>query len=43
MVAELSRTSGLSDKEVGTKLLNPSDVWMTAEQLVELGFADIIF
>jgi ATP-dependent Clp protease protease subunit len=43
MVAELSRTSGLSNIEVGTKLLNPSDVWMTAEQLVELGFADIIF
>jgi ATP-dependent Clp protease protease subunit len=43
MVAELSRTSGLTRQEVGTKLLNPSDVWLTAEQLVELGFADIIF
>ena len=43
MVAELSRTSGLSEKEVGIKLLMPSDVWLTAEQLVELGFADIIF
>jgi len=43
MVAELSRTSGLTEHVVGTKLLNPSDVWLTAEQLVELGFADIIF
>ena len=43
MVAELSRTSGLSENVVGTKLLRPSDVWLTAEQLVELGFADIIF
>jgi ATP-dependent Clp protease, protease subunit len=43
MVAELSRTSGMSEKEVKTKLLKPSDVWLTAEQLVELGFADIIF
>ena len=43
MVAELSRTSKLTEQEVGTKLLKPSDVWLTAEQLVELGFADIIF
>ena len=43
MVAELSRTSGLSESVVSTKLLRPSDVWLTAEQLVELGFADIIF
>jgi ATP-dependent Clp protease protease subunit len=43
MVVELSRTSGLTEQEVGTKLLKPSDVWLTAEQLVELGFADIIF
>ena len=43
MVAELSRTSGLTGQEVGTKLLKPSDVWLTADQLVELGFADIIF
>jgi hypothetical protein len=43
MVAELARTSGLTEQEVGTKLLKPSDVWLTAKQLVELGFADIIF
>jgi ATP-dependent Clp protease protease subunit len=43
MTAELSRTGGLSNKEVETKLLGPSDVWLSAEQMVELGFADIIF
>jgi ATP-dependent Clp protease protease subunit len=43
MVAELTRTGNLNDQQVSTKLLKPSDVWLTAEQLVELGFADIIF
>jgi len=43
MVVELSRTGGLSNKEVETKLLGPSDVWLSAEQMVELGFADVIF
>jgi ATP-dependent protease ClpP protease subunit len=43
MVAELARTGKLSEQEVGSKLLKPSDVWLSAEQMVELGFADIIF
>ena len=43
MVAELARTGNLTEQEVGSKLLKPSDVWLSAEQLVELGFADIIF
>ena len=43
MVTELSRTSKLNEVEVITKLLKPSDVWLTAEQLVELGIADYIF
>jgi ATP-dependent Clp protease protease subunit len=43
MVAELARTSTLSESEVSTKLLKPSDVWLSAEQLVNLGVADIIF
>jgi len=43
MVAELSRTSGLTEEYVQTELLSPSDVWLTAEQLVGLGFADVIF
>lgn len=43
MTAELARTSTLSESEVSTKLLRPSDVWLSAEQLVNLGIADIIF
>ena len=43
MVAELTRTGKLNDQQVSTKLLKPSDVWLSAEQLVELGFADVIF
>lgn len=43
MVAELARTGNLNEQQVSTKLLKPSDVWLSAEQLVELGFADIIF
>ena len=43
MVAELARISKLNESEVSTKLLKPSDVWLTAERLVELGFADVIF
>jgi len=43
MVAELARTGNLNEQQVSTKLLKPSDVWLTAEQLIELGFADIIF
>jgi ATP-dependent Clp protease, protease subunit len=43
MVAELARTSNLNESEVSTKLLKPSDVWMSSEQLVQLGIADIIF
>ena len=43
MVTELARTGNLNKEQVSTKLLKPSDVWLSAEQLVELGFADIIF
>jgi hypothetical protein len=43
MVAELARTSKLNEIEVGSKLLKPSDVWLSAEQLIQLGIADIIF
>ena len=43
MVAELARTGNLTEQEVGSKLLKPSDVWLSAEQLIQLGIADIIF
>ena len=38
----LKDVSNLSVKMVNIKLLPPSDVWMTPEELVECGIADII-
>ena len=42
MVSLLVDCSELSEKEVKTKLLPPSDVWLSADELVELGIADSI-
>jgi ATP-dependent Clp protease, protease subunit len=42
MVTMLAECSDLSEREVKTKLLPPSDVWLSAEELVELGIADSI-
>lgn len=42
MVRLLTDCSNLSEREVKTKLLPPSDVWLSAEELVELGIADSI-
>jgi ATP-dependent Clp protease protease subunit len=42
MVSLLVECSELSEKEVKTKLLPPSDIWLSAEELVELGIADSI-
>ena len=42
MVKLLTDCSDLSEKEVKTKLLPPSDVWLSADELVELGIADSI-
>ena len=39
----LSECSNLSVKDVRTKLLKTTDVWLSAEELVEYGIADIIF
>ena len=39
----LSECSNLSVKDVRTKLLKPTDVWLSAEELLEYGIADIIF
>lgn len=39
----LQECTGLEPRSVKTKLLPPSDVWFTAEEIVELGVADIIF
>jgi len=42
MISLLTNCSVLSEREVKTKLLPPSDVWLSAEELVELGIADSI-
>jgi len=43
MAKILSDCSKLSVKDVKTKFLRPTDVWLSAEDLVEYGIADIIF
>lgn len=42
MLNILQDATGLSAREVKSKLLSPSDVWMNAEELVKLGVADHI-
>lgn len=42
MISLLVGCSNLIEREVKTKLLPPSDVWLSAEELVELGIADSI-
>lgn len=42
MVDLLSECSNLEPRIVKTKLLPPSDVWLSADELVELGIADSI-
>ena len=42
MLSILQDASGLSAREVKSKLLSPSDVWMNANELVKLGIADHI-
>ena len=39
----ISECSNLTIKDVRTKLLKPTDVWLSAEELLEYGIADIIF
>jgi len=43
MATILSTNSNLSVKDVKTKFLKSTDVWLTAEDLVEYGIADVIF
>lgn len=38
----LEEVTGMSKEEVKSKLTPPSDVWLTADELVEYGIADII-
>lgn len=43
MTRILSDCSSLTEKDVKSKFLKPTDVWMTAEELVQFGVADQIF
>lgn len=43
MAQLLSECSNLSIRDVKSKFLRPTDVWLSAEELVEYGIADIIF
>jgi len=42
MMKILQDATGMTESRVKTKLLTPSDVWMSAEELVQLGVADQI-
>jgi ATP-dependent Clp protease protease subunit len=42
MLRVLQSASGLTSREVKSKLLTPSDVWLSSEELVKLGIADHI-
>lgn len=43
MVNLLKEFTDLETRTIKTKLLPPSDVWLTADELIELGVADSIF
>ncbi len=43
MANVLSVNSNLTVKDVKTKFLKSTDVWLTAEELIEYGIADVIF
>ena len=43
MAQIISDCSNLSVRDVKAKFLRPTDVWLSAEELVEYGIADIIF
>jgi ATP-dependent Clp protease protease subunit len=43
MAVLLSECSNLSIKDVKAKFLRPTDTWLSAEDLIEYGIADIIF
>ena len=43
MTRILSECSNLTEKEVKSKFLKPTDIWMTAEELIQFGVVDHIF
>ena len=40
MIEVLKENTGLETRTIKSKLLCPTDVWLTAEELIELGIAD---
>ncbi len=40
MIEILKENTGLETRTIKSKLLCPTDVWLTAEELIELGIAD---
>lgn len=43
MLSLLKSCTGLDTRTIKTKLIPPSDVWFTTEELLELGIADNVF
>jgi ATP-dependent protease ClpP protease subunit len=43
MLSLLKKCTGLDTRTIKTKLIPPSDVWFTTEELLELGIADNVF
>ena len=40
MINVLRENTGLDTRTIKSKLLNATDVWLTAEEMIELGIAD---
>lgn len=43
MLKLLAEASGLPERQIKTKLLGPTDTWLSPKELVELGIADQVF
>lgn len=43
MLKILAEASGLPERQIKTKLLGPTDTWLSPQELVELGIADQVF
>jgi len=43
MLKILAEASGLPERQIKAKLLGPTDVWLSSQELVELGIADQVF
>lgn len=43
MLKILAEASGLPERQIKTKLLGPTDTWLSPQELVDLGIADQVF